>query len=103
MIGAYLTETVTIKYLASMDKWQTATWTTAIVRARIEKKDRLIYNGKGEQTASSAVVYLPGDITEPTTEDRIVIGTAEYPILRIDKISDFSACHYEVYLNNERR
>lgn len=103
MIGAYLTETVTVKYLAAMDKWQTPTWTTATVRARIEQKDRLIYNSRGEQTASSAVVYLPGDITEPTTEDRIVIGAVEYPILRVDKISDFSACHYEVYLYNERR
>lgn len=103
MINAYLIDTVTIKYLAALDKWQTPTWTEATARARIEQKDRLIYNGKGEQVTSSAVVYLPGDITEPTNEDRIVIGAVEYPILRIDKKSDFSACHYEVYLSNALR
>ena len=99
MLNAYLINGISIKYLASLDQWQTPTWTTVAVNARVEWNDKLIRNAQGEQVVSAALVYLGGDIaTAPTNADRIVILGIEHTIIRVDKKQDFSTCHYEVYI-----
>jgi len=99
MLNAYLINGISIKYLASLDQWQTPTWTTVAVKARVEWNDKLIRNAQGEQVVSAALVYLGADLTTvPTTADRIVILGVEHAIMRVDKKEDFSACHYECYI-----
>jgi hypothetical protein len=99
VISAYLINSISIKYLASLDQWNTPTWTTVAVNARVEWQDKLIRNAQGEQVVSAALVYLGGDITTaPTNADRIITLGVEHAIIRVDKKQDFSTCHYEVYI-----
>jgi hypothetical protein len=98
MIGAYLVDSISIKYLAALDQWNTPTYTTVAVMARVEWSNKLIRNAQGEQVVSAALVYLAGDITAPTTADRIVIDGVEHVIMRVDKKAAFSMSHYEVYI-----
>ncbi len=99
MIQAYLVDSVSIKYLISLDQWQEPIWSTVAVNARVEYQNKLIRNTQGEQVVSAALVYLPGDIaTAPTNADRIVIGGVEHAIMRVDKKTDFSTSHYECWI-----
>jgi hypothetical protein len=98
MIGAYLTESITIRYLTALDEWNTATYTDVAAKARVEWRDKLIRNAKGEQIISAALVYLAGEITPITNADRIVIAGIEHAILRVDKIADFSVSHFEIWI-----
>ena len=98
MIGAYLIDDVTIRYLVSLDQWQTPTGSDVAVKARVEWTDRLIRNAQGEQVISAALVYLGGDIVAPTNADRIIIGGVEHVIMRVDKKTDFSRSHYEIWI-----
>jgi hypothetical protein len=98
MIGAYLIDDVTIKYLAGLDQWNTPTYSTVAVKARVEWTNRLIRNGQGEQVISAALIYLAGDIIAPTNADRIVIEGVEHIIMRVDKKTDFSKSHYEAWI-----
>jgi hypothetical protein len=98
MISAYLIDTVSIKRLTSRDQWQEPTWTSETLRARVEWQNKLIRNDKGEQVVSGALVYMSGDITAPTNADRIVIDSIEHAIMRVDKKTDFSTSHFEVWI-----
>ena len=105
MINAYLIDDVTIKYLTTIDQWQTPTWTTIAVKGRVEWNDKLIRNAQGEQVVSAALVYLAGDITPPTNADRIILGliisgieSIEHAIMRVDKKTDFSTSHFEIFI-----
>ncbi len=98
MIGAYLVDPVSIKYLTALDQWNKPTYSTVAVMARVEWTNKLIRNAQGEQVVSAALIYLAGDITAPTNADRIVIEGAEHAIMRVDKKTDFSTSHYEVWI-----
>ncbi len=98
MIKAYLVDSISIKYLSALDQWQEPTWSTVAVKARVEWQNKLIRNGQGEQVISAALVYLAGDITPPTNADRVVIEGVEHVIMRVDKKTDFSTSHFEVYI-----
>lgn len=98
MIQAYLIDSIQIKYLSALDQWQEPTWTTVAVKARVEWQNKLIRNGQGEQVVSAALVYLAGDVTPPTNADGIVIEGIEHAIMRVDKKTDFSVSHWEVWI-----
>ncbi len=98
MIGSYLIDDVTIRNLVSLDQWNTPTYTDVAVKARVDWQDRLIRNAQGEQVVAAARVYLAGDITAPTNADRITIDGVEHAIMRVDKKTDFSVSHYEIWI-----
>jgi hypothetical protein len=98
MINSYLIDDISIKYLLSLDQWQEPTWSLVAVKARVEFKNELIRNAQGEQVVSGALVYLAGDIVQPTTADRIIIEGVEHIIMRVDKKTDFSVSHYECWI-----
>ena len=98
MIGAYLIDDIAIKYLTALDQWNTPTYTTVAVKARVEWQDKLIRNGQGEQVVSAALVYLAGDIVAPTNADLIVIDGKDHSIMRVDKKTDFSTSHFEAWI-----
>jgi hypothetical protein len=98
MLRSYLIDDISIKYLTALDQWQEPTWTTVAVKARVEWQDKLIRNAKGEQVVSAALVYLAGDITAPTNADRVVIAGIEHAIMRVDKKTDFSKSHWEIFI-----
>lgn len=98
MIGAYLIDSISIKYLAALDQWNTPSYTTVAVKARVEWQDKLIRNAQGEQVISAALVYLAGDIVAPTNADRIIIDGIEHVIMRVDKKTDFSVSHWECFI-----
>lgn len=98
MIRSYLIDDLRIKYLTALDQWQEPTWNSISVKGRIEWSDRLIRNAQGEQVVSAALVYLAPDITPPTNADRIVIESIEHAIIRIDKKTDFSTSHFEIWI-----
>jgi len=98
MISAYLVDSISIKYLTAFDQWNTPTYTTVAVMARVEWQNKLIRNAQGEQVVSGALVYLAGDIVAPTNADRITIEGVEHAIMRVDKKTDFSTSHYEVWI-----
>jgi hypothetical protein len=98
MISAYLIDDLTIRYLTAMDQWNTPTYTNVAVKGRIEWQNKLIRNAQGEQVVSAALVYLGGDIIEPTNAERIIIDDVEHAIMRVDKKTDFSISHWEIYI-----
>ena len=105
MIRSYLIDSITIRYLTALDQWQEPTWNDVAVKARVEWGDKLIRNAQGEQVVSAALVYLAGDVTPPTNADRIILGlivsgveSVEYAIIRVDKKTDFSISHFEVWI-----
>jgi hypothetical protein len=97
MISAYLTDSIVVRYTV-LDQWNTATYTDVVVKARVEWSNKIIRNAQGEQVVSAALVYLAGDITEPTNTDRITIGGVEHAIMRVDKKAAFSVSHYEIWI-----
>ena len=98
MIKAYLIDSIQIKYLSALDQWQEPTWNTVAVKARVEYQNKLIRNAQGEQVVSAALVYLSGNIIVPTNADRVIIEGIEHAIMRVDKKTDFSTSHYEVFI-----
>ena len=98
MIGAYCIDALTIRYLTAMDQWNTPTYTNVTVKGRVEWSNKLIRNAQGEQVVSAALVYLGGDIVEPTNADKIVIDGVEHAIMRVDKKTDFSMSHFECFI-----
>jgi hypothetical protein len=98
MISAYLIDALMVRYLASLDQWNTPTYTNVSVMGRVEWQDKLIRNAKGEQVVSAALVYLAGDITAPTNADKITIDGKDHSIMRVDKKTAFSTSHFEVWI-----
>ena len=99
MISAYMIDVLTIRYLATLDQWNSASYLDVSVIGRIEWSDRLIRNSRGEQVVSAALVYLDGSVTAPTNADRIFIDGKEHAIMRVDKKTDFSTSHFEIWIS----
>lgn len=98
MITAYLVDDIVIRYLDTLDPFNTATYTDVAVKARVEWSNKLIRNAQGEQVVAAALVYLAGDITAPTNADRITIDGVDHAIMRVDKKAAFSTSHFEVWI-----
>lgn len=98
MIKSYLIDDITIKNLVSLDQWQEPTWETIAVKGRIEWASKLIRNAQGEQVISAALVYLDSDVAGLTIDDRIIIAGVEHTIMRVNKKTDFSTSHFEVWI-----
>ena len=98
MITAYLIDDVILRNLVSLDEWNTAVYSDVAVKARVDWSNKIIRNAQGEQVVAAARVYLAGDITAPTNADRITIDGVEHAIMRVDKKTDFSVSHYEIWI-----
>lgn len=98
LLNCYLIDSVTLRYLTSMDEWNTPTYTDIAAKARVEWSNKLIRNVKGEQVVAAALVYLAGDIATITNADRITIEGIEHAIMRVDKKTAFSTSHFEVWI-----
>lgn len=98
MITAYLVDDIVIRYLDTLDPFNTATYTDVAVKARVEWSNKLIRNTQGEQVVAAALVYLAGDITAPTNADRITIDGVDHAIMRVDKKAAFSTSHFEIWI-----
>lgn len=98
MITAYLVDDIVIRYLDTLDPFNTATYTDVAVKARVEWSNKIIRNTQGEQVVAAALVYLAGDITAPTNADRITIDGVDHAIMRVDKKAAFSTSHFEVWI-----
>lgn len=88
MFDAYMTDTVILVKRASSTSWGEASETETSVKARVDWKNRMVRDFKGEQVVSSAVVYL--NDTTLNAYDRIKIDSIERPILSIQKNRAFS-------------
>jgi len=95
MIGAYLTDEITIIKSAGVDKWgEPLTPEEIETKARIDYKTRLVRNFAGEQVVSSATILLKN--RELSHEDKIKFDGIEHAILNIAKKKDFSNQYLEV-------
>ena len=99
MITAYLIDPVSLKHLLSRDARQNPTWETLALMGRVVWGSKLVRNAQGEQVVSAAKVYLPASVAIVTTNDRMIIDGAEHAIIRVEKKTDFSTSHWEIYLS----
>jgi len=108
MLDAYCVDAIAILRWEGNDSWgEPASGTEIAVRGYVEWKTRLVRNARGEEVASTVMVYLPSKIDgaaylgrKLSHEDRIWIGGESFDraIIDIRKPKDFSHPHYEVYL-----
>jgi len=109
MINAYCVDEITIVQWNGNDSWgDPESGTMVTVKGYVEWKTRLVRNARGEEVASSVMVYLPAKIEraaylgrELMLEDRIILDGADFnrAIIEIRKPKDFSHPHYEVFLS----
>lgn len=97
MITAYCVDSIGVKTITRDPVYHEPTETTVQVMGRVEWKTRLVRNMKGEEVVASAMVYLPLSVT-PTHETRIVFEGIDHAIVAIERKSDFSASHWEVWI-----
>ena len=98
MLSAYLIDPVTLRHMAGRDEWQTPTWTDLALMGRVEWSNKLIRNAKGEQVVAAARVYLPATVAAITNDDRIIIEGVEHAIIEVQKQTDFSMSHWEIWI-----
>ena len=110
MIGAYLTDEVTLRMDKGSDKWQEPNTTVDVrIRAFIDYGERKVQNAAGQLVVSTAKVWMrPRTIIKSDFDTRasktisykdLVIFDGElHGILRISKIRDFSVRGLEVYV-----
>jgi hypothetical protein len=119
MMNCYAVDEITILMWNGNDSWGDQLSGALIdVKGCVEWKTRLVRNAKGEEVASSVMVYLPKRRTVRALgrgllmEDRIILdqgGVEEYysgmpdealsrAIIEIRQPKDFSSPHYEIFL-----
>ena len=111
MIGAYLTETVTLKQYKGQDKYQEPNAMTSVpVKARVDYKERQINNIEGNLVVSSAKVYVQnrtivvsGFSTRVANtisyHDLITIDGTDRRIIQIAREQDFRTRFLIVYVS----
>ncbi len=96
MIGAYLIDSVTQK-AHTFDKWgEIATTTSTTIKCRIDEKNRIVTNEKGEQVVSMAKILIR--IRTVAYSDLFTFNSIDHPVLKIAKAKDFSPRFLEVYV-----
>ena len=88
MLDAYLTDTVVLVRRTGTVTWGNRSETETSVKARVEWKNRMVRDFKGEQVVSSASVLLKSQTLN--AGDRIKIDDIERPILSIGKPKSFA-------------
>jgi hypothetical protein len=104
--NAYCVDTIIILKWNGYDEWNEPLSGNIIeVKGYVEYKTRLVRDIKGEERASSVMVYLPKKIDKTvgrplSHEDRLIVGeeSIERSIISIQQPKAFSRPHYEVYL-----
>ena len=96
MIDPYLTETITWRRSAGLDRWGTPLPPPpdTQVKALVEWETRLVYNLAGEQVVSAGRISVKA---EPSHQDNFVVDGVEHAILSIAPMRAFGVLsHYEV-------
>lgn len=88
MFKAYYTDCVTVVEPTGASSWGEKTEKETTVRARVEYKNVMVRNFKGEMVVSAALVYMQDRTLTPAA--RIKIDGVEHPILNILKRRAFS-------------
>lgn len=98
MINAYMKDQLTIVRHGTVDQYGTEGVTTDEAGAGfVEWKTRLVRNIKGEEVRAAASILMRYDATL-THEDRIRIGSVEYPIIAIEIVRDFTVRGMKVFI-----
>lgn len=85
MIGALLNNTVTLTPRTGRNKFNEASFGTAVTsRARFESVNKIVKGPQGEDIGCDAQVFLPSDVT-PTVEDKLEFEGVTYRIVTIDR------------------
>jgi len=96
MIGSYCIHPLTLKWLVSLDQWNTPTWALIDFMGRMDRGSKLVRNAQGEQVVSAATVLIPASILSVTLADRIIDGDGiEHAIIALNPVYDFSFSHWE--------
>jgi ketosteroid isomerase-like protein len=98
MLDLYLTDTVTWVRVSEPDEWGTRSELARTpVKARVEKKTRLVRTFDGEEVASGASVLLAA---EPGHADRICLfgDTVDRAVVAVDEVKDFQVRGYRAFL-----
>jgi len=110
MIGAYLTESITLKQYKGEDEYGTpGTRTELTVKARIDYKNRQVTNLAGETVISMAKVAMQVRTIVRSAfstrirntiayEDVVTFDGIDHAIISIGKQADFSTRFLEVYV-----
>jgi hypothetical protein len=97
MIGAYLTDTVTWKKSQGGDAWGSpAAPVETAVKARIDRRTRLVRNFAGEEVTAAGSVLL---LDKPGHEDLLTFDGADHAILAVAERKAWGVSHYEVYVS----
>lgn len=97
-MNAYLIDPVTLRRFVSRDDWNKPTYTNVALMGRVEWQTKLVRDFKGEEVISAALVYLDNTVSSVTNMDRIILDGVDHAILRIDKRTDFSISHWEIWV-----
>ena len=96
MIGAYLIDSA-VQKVHTFDKWgEIDTTTSTTIKCRIDEKNRIVVNEKGEQVVSGAKLLMK--IRTVTFSDLFTFDDIDHPVLKVAKVKDFTARYLEVYV-----
>lgn len=70
VIGNYTNQSLTLKHAGVPNEYNEVTYTTSTIKGRKETGNKLVRNGSGEETVSSAVVFTES----PIIEDDLIDG-----------------------------
>ncbi len=87
MFNAYMNKSVTLRRSYGNNTWGERLYTDTIVKARVEFKNKMIRDYRGEMVVSSASVLLP-DLSIDVS-DKIIIDGVVHPILMLTKQAAF--------------
>jgi len=95
MIDQYLTQTATLMRPTALAADGSRTYESSSITCRMEPKNRLVTNAKGEEVTSKARLFTT---TKVNIGDVILHGGREWPVVAVFERWSMSAIsHYEVY------
>jgi len=97
MFTAYFTDTATITR-NTLDEWSQKTATTESVSCRVDWKEKVVINQRGESVVSMASVLLPPD-TVIGYDDTITIDGDVRRVVSKTKLKDFSERALKVFVS----
>ena len=97
MLSAYYTDTVTITR-NTLDEWSQKTGVDESASCRVDWKERVVINQRGESVVSMASVLLPAD-TVIDYDDTITIDGSVRRVISKTKLKDFAVQALKVYVS----
>ena len=97
MLSAYYTDTATITR-NTLDEWSQKTGVDESVSCRVDWKERVVINQRGESVVSMASVLLPAD-TVIDYDDTITIDGSVRRVISKTKLKDFAERALKVFVS----